>query len=324
MITEMGSLYASNDPCSGVGYQTAPLLHGTLLKFRIRDNLDCNVTLSLDTLRGGIVVENPALTPTIVFSNLTPFHKAEPVDITPPTPSPMTWASNPAQVAGIGSVTMTATTATDAQTPPVEYFFTCTAGGGHSSSWQASPVYIDSGLVAGTYTYTVKARDSVSPTPNETLPSTALSATVVLDCFPTDAAYATQRVDFLSYKSFGKEPNCWCPYNSAFTSYPTATAKAGSGFQCYGDVDGTTETLSKYRIYNNDYTALVANWKKKISDSTINPCADVDHKYEVAAFKYRVYTNDFNRLVYNWKKKDSNLPRNCPLTDAANAPVNVP
>ena len=97
-------------------------------------------------------------------------------DNTLPTPSPMTWASAPA-AASSSSITMTATTASDAS--GVEYFFDETTGnlGGSDSGWQNSPTYIDTGLSASTtYTYTVKARDK-SSAQNETLVSSAASAT---------------------------------------------------------------------------------------------------------------------------------------------------
>ncbi|MBN2163085.1 MAG: hypothetical protein JXR25_14340 [Pontiellaceae bacterium] len=72
-----------------------------------------------------------------------------------PTPNPMTIAdTDPSPV----SIMLTATTATDDS--DVEYYFTCTAGAGHDSGWQSSPVYVDTGLVpASNYTYTVTARD---------------------------------------------------------------------------------------------------------------------------------------------------------------------
>lgn len=97
-------------------------------------------------------------------------------DNTPPTPSPMTWASAPA-AASSSSITMTATSASDAS--GVEYFFdeTSNNSGGSDSGWQNSPTYIDTGLSASTiYTYTVKARDK-SSAQNETLVSSAASAT---------------------------------------------------------------------------------------------------------------------------------------------------
>jgi hypothetical protein len=78
-------------------------------------------------------------------------------DTTAPTPNPMTFATPPAAL-GETSITMTATTASDPS--GVEYFFECTAGGGHSSAWQDSPTYTDSGLTAATqYSYRVRARD---------------------------------------------------------------------------------------------------------------------------------------------------------------------
>jgi hypothetical protein len=92
----------------------------------------------------------------------------------PLTPDPMTWASAPA-AAGLTSITMTATTA--ASSGGVEYYFTCTAGGGHDSGWQTSSTYVDSGLVpATTYTYAAKARDKTD-TSKVTVPSPASSAT---------------------------------------------------------------------------------------------------------------------------------------------------
>ena len=69
---------------------------------------------------------------------------------------------------------MTATTATDPG--GVEYYFTCTAGGGNDSGWQDSSTYEDTGLSELTsYTYTAKARDK-SSNQNETGVSSAESA----------------------------------------------------------------------------------------------------------------------------------------------------
>jgi len=95
-------------------------------------------------------------------------------DGTAPTPNPMTWAVGP-YTTGPSSISMTATPASDPS--GVEYYFTCTAGGGNDSGWQDNPTYEDTGLADFTeYTYTVKSRDK-SPYQNETSPSTALSAT---------------------------------------------------------------------------------------------------------------------------------------------------
>ena len=92
------------------------------------------------------------------------------LDNTPPSPSPMTWASVPAAL-GYSSITMTATTATDPS--GVEYFFDETSGspGGTDSGWQDSPTYTDNGLDPNTtYSYTVTARDK-SGAQNATAPS---------------------------------------------------------------------------------------------------------------------------------------------------------
>ena len=96
-------------------------------------------------------------------------------DVTAPIPNPMSFAMAPAP-SGTSSITMTATPALDGM--EVEYYFTCTAGGGHSSGWQSSNVYTDTGLTPGVaYTYTVKARDQ-HPALNETAASASASATI--------------------------------------------------------------------------------------------------------------------------------------------------
>jgi autotransporter-associated beta strand protein len=96
-------------------------------------------------------------------------------DSSPPIPNPIGFHMSPAP-SGTSSVRMVATSAYDPN--GVEYYFTCTAGGGHDSGWQSSPEYTDTGLTPGVaYSYTVKARD-LSPARNETAPSTAFSATI--------------------------------------------------------------------------------------------------------------------------------------------------
>ena len=77
--------------------------------------------------------------------------------------------------AGNASIAMVASTASDAS--GVEYFFANTAGDGHSSGWQTSPNYTDTGLSAGTYTYMVRVRDK-SFNRNKTTASSPASATI--------------------------------------------------------------------------------------------------------------------------------------------------
>jgi hypothetical protein len=85
----------------------------------------------------------------------------------------MTWASVPTAV-GYDTITMTATTATDANA--VEYEFKRYAADGttllFTSPWQDSPEFTDTGLDPDTtYNYTVTARDK-SASQNTTAPST--------------------------------------------------------------------------------------------------------------------------------------------------------
>jgi len=87
----------------------------------------------------------------------------------------------------------------------------------------------------------------------------------------------------------------------------------GSGYQCDGD--GALQGLSKYRVYIGELNLLVVNWRKKITDPTLNPCADFDHKDSGFPFKYRVYLKDLTILVNNWKKKDRDLPDDYPRPD---------
>jgi pectate lyase len=91
-----------------------------------------------------------------------------------PRPDPTTWQMAP-QALGASAVMMTAAMASDGS--GVEYYFTCTSGGGHDSGWQSQAFYVDAGLAAETTcTYTVTARDC-STAHNQTAASAAASAT---------------------------------------------------------------------------------------------------------------------------------------------------
>ncbi|MHC4098080.1 MAG: hypothetical protein ACYSU3_18725 [Planctomycetota bacterium] len=95
------------------------------------------------------------------------------IDTDPPTPDPMQWQVPPIAT-GSRSIVMEAKTASDVS--GVEYYFTCTSGGGNDSGWQDSSLYEDTGLLPDTlYTYKVQARDK-SASQNETGFSSAASA----------------------------------------------------------------------------------------------------------------------------------------------------
>jgi hypothetical protein len=121
-------------------------------------------------------------------------------DLMPPTPDPMTWAVQPHAV-GSDTISMTATTATD--TSGVEYKFNCTYGSGHSSAWQDSPVYMDTGLTPGVYAYTAHARDK-STAHNLTAASPAITVTLSL---PPDTAAPTPDPMTWSVAPYGTDLN---------------------------------------------------------------------------------------------------------------------
>jgi len=108
-----------------------------------------------------------------------------PQDITPPSPDPMEWASEP-NATGPTSITMTASEAND-NNPPVQYYFECTTNNDANSNWRTNPTYVAQGLVPDTeYTFKVKARDS-STNQNQTAFSDPASAiTDPPDLIPPD------------------------------------------------------------------------------------------------------------------------------------------
>ncbi|MCX5636144.1 MAG: hypothetical protein NTX52_00420, partial [Planctomycetota bacterium] len=98
--------------------------------------------------------------------NTTGNSTAVTVDLKPPTPSPMLWATGgePKKVdRGGGSfnwwAVMTAAEATD-ESGGIQYFFKCTNNGGFSSNWQSSRYYeVKLGGQSVIARFKVKARD---------------------------------------------------------------------------------------------------------------------------------------------------------------------
>ena len=99
------------------------------------------------------------------------------VDKLTPSPNPMTFSVLP-HALDTTSIAMTASTA--ACPDGVEYYFTCTAGGGHDSGWQTGTSYTDTGLSPGTsYTYTVQARNQTQTLFTSAASSPASAATLL-------------------------------------------------------------------------------------------------------------------------------------------------
>jgi hypothetical protein len=133
---------------------------------------------------------------------------------------------------------------------------------------------------------------AVSPTVN--LTEAIKHIVPVLACFPqANSAYN-------DWVLLGK-PDCWC------------AKPKGVGYQCDGDADGVDSGgINKFRVFTGDLSLIVANWRKKAGDATLNACADIDHKDSGGINKFRVFTGDLSILVANWRKKDAALPGDCP------------
>ena len=159
-------------------------------------------------------------------------------DITPPSPDPMTWATEPYET-GTNSIGMTATLATDVH-EPVEYYFyfydITGGGGGTHSGWTTNRYYTDTGL--GTnhqYQYYVLARDAAT-TPN----STGWSAG--------------------SYEYTGIEPSAGVAFGAITTSSisarssntPSGLTRDSSGLIVRNTTNGTS---SGWKQHNNDWTS---------------------------------------------------------------------
>jgi hypothetical protein len=136
-------------------------------------------------------------------------------DLTPPTPATMSFASPPA-ASSTSAITMTATTASDAN--GVQYFFDETSGnpGGTDSGWQDSPVYTDTGLDPDTeYTYTVQARDKSVNQNTNTTSAPASATTLPADTNPPPTP------------GFATPPNATSPTEITMTATTVADPEGG-------------------------------------------------------------------------------------------------
>ena len=167
-------------------------------------------------------------------------------DTTPPSPDPMTWATAP-YATGSSSIAMVASTATDQN--GVQYYFTCTSGGGHDSGWQTGTTYEDTGLLANTsYTYTVKARD-LSVSQNETASSSAESASTDPEALPMLVAYYELEGNTVDSSGNG--------YDAAASGSPSyTTGYIGQAV----DLDGSDDLLTLPNGIADTDDITVATW----------------------------------------------------------------
>ena len=160
---------AASPNCNYIGRGNAgDYFAGQIDEFRVYNKaLSSSDITALQTLAGGTVTTT--------------------TDTTAPTPNPATWLVAPKILSGT-SVVMSATKGSDAS-GWVEYYFTCTSGGGHDSGWISANRYHDSALTPGTtYTYTVKMRDKAG---NMTTASTPMSIALPADSDPPTPNAAT-------------------------------------------------------------------------------------------------------------------------------------
>ena len=194
-------------------------------------------------------------------------------DTTPPSPDPMSFATPPAAL-GQTSITMTATTASDPS--GVEYFFECTAGGGHSSAWQDSPTYTDTGLTAATqYSYRVRARDK-SAAQAATAWSAAASATTAPDTTaptPDPMTFATPPAALGETSITMTATTASDPSGVEYFFECTAGGGHSSAWQdspTYTDTGLTAATQYGYRVRARDKSAAqtATEWSATISATT--------------------------------------------------------
>ncbi len=183
------------------------------------------------------------------------------VENTPPTPNPMTWATQPYAL-GTTSISMVATTATDSGSPLVSYKFVFvnspTGGtGGVDSGWQGSTTYTNYGLQPNQqYWYKVKARDSAS-TPNETSYSSVAYIYTLANTPGTSS--------FSNISQTGIQTNWTANGNRSGTEYysenTTKATNSGWSTNNYWNSTGLTCGIScNFRVKARNGDGIETNW----------------------------------------------------------------
>ena len=197
-------------------------------------------------------------------------------DTTAPTPNPMTWSSQPS-ASSSSQISMTASSATDSQSPPVSYFFdfvsSSTGGsGGTDSSWQSSTSYADSGLQANhSYSYRVIARDSAS-SPNATAYSSTVSRYTLSNLpgaavFSNIAATSIRANWTTNGNRSGTEYYCENTTRGTNSGWTTSTSWTSTGLSC--------GTAYSFRVKSRNGDGLETGWTSLGSQSTIDCSNDV-------------------------------------------------
>jgi hypothetical protein len=194
-------------------------------------------------------------------------------DNTPPTPDPMTWATEPYEL-NTSQIRMVATTASDLH-GPVEYYFyyneLTDGGGGSHSGWQTSTTYTDSGLGANhQYRYWVRARDNAT-SPNYTEWSAYSDVYTDIET-PSGITFGTYGSNYINAKS---------------TNTPSGLTRDSSGLIIY---NATAVTNSGWK-QNNDYwysSSLSVNTqygfraRARNGDASMTPYCAISYRYTLA------------------------------------------
>ncbi|MCK5616675.1 hypothetical protein KAR91_83210, partial [Candidatus Pacearchaeota archaeon] len=137
-------------------------------------------------------------------------YQEQSLDETSPEIPVNTWEidANPQADTGTGYITMTASTVTDDNNGPVEYWFECVEDNSINSGWVSDPSYTFTSLDTSThYTFVVKARDEFG---NETvwftdpgnITASDVASFVDVEFFVTDAGSGQVEI---SYMTFGTD-----------------------------------------------------------------------------------------------------------------------
>jgi len=223
-------------------------------------------------------------------------------DTTPPEPNVMTWATGgePNANGSNTTITMTAHTATDANSPPVEYYFTNVTDPNLSSAWQDSATFVNTGLTPSTtYKYNVMARDSAAPARNVTAASTP------------DVNATTAATD----DNTPPEPNVmtWAAGPNALSdSTITMTATTATDIQGPVEYYFTNVTRSDLNDVNHN-----SGWQTGTNWTDTGLTANTNYKYNVKARDKALHPNvtaastpDANDMTF----ADTSAPTPDPMT----------
>jgi len=224
-------------------------------------------------------------------------------DTTPPSPNPMTWATEPYEIS-TSQIRMVATTATDLH-KPVEYHFwraLSTGGGSTDLGYHTSPTFTDTGLATNTqYRYWVRTRDSAT-TPNYTSYS-AYSDEYTRAATPGPAGFSnvTQTSIRANWTANGNPAGTeyYCENTTAGTNSGWTT---GTSWNSTGLTPGTFYTFRVRARNGDDAETGWINLGTQETEPLADPCEcnlNDDHKCDM---------QDWLKFGEDWGRTDCGTP----------------